>query len=140
LETDDGYPHTGVLDFADNRVDASTGTIVVRGAVSNPQGRFVAGSRVRVRVPLGDQRPVLLIPDTAILADQDRRYVLIVDDKSVAQRRDIKLGKLLDDGMRIVTSGLNPDDRLVTLGLQTARINYPVEPVTPTTQPAVAAR
>jgi multidrug efflux pump subunit AcrA (membrane-fusion protein) len=63
-----------------------------------------------------------------------------VDDKNVAQRRDIKLGKLLDDGMRIVTSGVNPDDRLVTLGLQTARINYPVEPVTPTTQPAVAAR
>jgi RND family efflux transporter MFP subunit len=140
LETDEGYPNTGVLDFADNRVDASTGTIVVRGAVSNPQGRFVAGSRVRVRVPLGDQRPVLLIPDTAILADQDRRYVLIVDDKNVAQRRDIKMGKLLDDGMRIVTSGLNPEDRLVTLGLQTARINYPVEPVTPTTQPAVAAR
>ena len=140
LETDEGYPHTGVLDFADNRVDANTGTIVVRGAVSNPEGRFVAGSRVRVRVPLGDQRPVLLIPDTAILADQDRRYVLVVDDKSVAHRRDIKLGKLLDDGLRIVTSGLNPEDRLVTLGLQTARINYPVEPVTPTTQPAVAAR
>jgi multidrug efflux system membrane fusion protein len=140
LETDEGYPNTGVLDFADNRVDASTGTILVRGAVNNPQGRFVPGSRVRVRVPLGDERPVLLVPDTAILSDQDRRYVLVVDDKNVAQRRDIKLGKLLDDGMRIVTSGVNPDDRLVTLGLQTARINYPVEPVTPTTQPAVAAR
>ena len=143
LETDEGYPNSGLLDFADNRVDASTGTIVVRGAVSNPQGRFVAGSRVRVRVPIGDQRPVLLIPDTAILSDQDRRYVLVVDDKNVVQRSDIKLGKLLDDGMRIVTSGVKADDRLITLGLQTARINYPVEPVTPpppTTQPAVAAR
>ena len=98
---------------------------------------------MRVRVPLGAEKPVLLIPDTAILSDQDRRYVLIVDDKSVAQRRDIALGKLLDDGMRIVTSGINANDRLITLGIQTARINYPVEPVepvTPTTQPAVAAR
>ena len=144
LETDTGYPNSGLLDFADNRVDPSTGTIQVRGVVNNPQGQFVAGSRVRVRVPIGDERPVVLVPDIAILSDQDRRYVLVVNDKNVAQRRDITPGKLLDDGMRIVTSGVTADDRLITLGLQTARINYPVEPVAPatpaTTQPAVAAR
>jgi len=139
LETDQGYPNSGVLDFADNRIDATTGTILVRGVVGNPQGRFVPGSRVRVRLPLGDERACVLIPDTAILSDQDRKYVLLVDDKNVVQRREISPGKLLDDGMRIVTSGLKPDDRLITLGLQAARINYPVEPVTPTTQPAVAA-
>ena len=138
LETDDGYPNQGVLDFADNRVDPTTGTIMVRGAVANPEGRFVVGSRVRVRVPIGDERPCVLIPDTAILSDQDRKYVLTVDDKNVAQRREVALGKLLDDGMRIVTSGIKPEDRLITLGLQSARINYPVEPVAPATQPAVA--
>jgi RND family efflux transporter MFP subunit len=139
LETDDGYPTQGVLDFADNRVDGTTGTILVRGVVPNPQGRFVPGSRVRVRISIGDEQPRVVIPDTAILADQDRRYVLLVDDKNVVQRRDISMGKLLDDGMRVVTGGVKPEDRLITLGIQTARINYPVEPVAPATQPAVAA-
>lgn len=139
LETDQGYPNSGTLDFADNRIDATTGTILVRGFVANPEGRFVPGSRVRVRLPLGDGLPCVLVPDTAILSDQDRKYVLVVDDKNVVQRREIAPGKLLDDGMRIVTSGVKADDRVITLGLQTARINYPVEPVTPSTQPAVAA-
>jgi multidrug efflux system membrane fusion protein len=139
LETDQGYPNTGTLDFADNRIDEMTGTILVRGFVANPQGRFVPGSRVRVRLPLGDELPCVLVPDTAILSDQDRKYVLVVDDKNVVQRREIAPGKLLDDGMRIVTSGVKADDRLITLGLQAARINYPVEPVAPATQPAVAA-
>jgi multidrug efflux system membrane fusion protein len=139
LETDDGYPHKGVLDFADNRVDSNTGTIQIRGLVSNPQGRFLPGSRVRVRIPFGGEQAAVLVPDTAILSDQDRRYVLVVDEKNVVQRRDIALGKLLDDGMRIVTSGVKGDERLITLGIQTARINYPVEPVAPATQPAVAA-
>jgi membrane fusion protein, multidrug efflux system len=144
LETDDGFPHAGVMDFADNRVDATTGTIMVRGVVENPHGRFLPGSRVRVRLPIGKEAPSLLIPDTAILSDQDRKYVLVVGDKNVVQRRDVALGKLLDDGMRIVlpgnaaNPGIAPSDTIVTQGLQAARINYPVEPVKPTTQPALA--
>jgi RND family efflux transporter MFP subunit len=146
LETDAGYPNQGVLDFADNRVDPHTGTIMVRGVVPNPQLLFVPGSRVRIRVPIGDEQPSIVIPDTAILSDQDRKYVLVVDDKNVVQRRDVSLGKLLDDGMRIIlpgtnsTPGISPSESIITLGLQAARINYPVEPVRPTTQPAVAAR
>ena len=142
LETEEGFPHQGTLDFADNRVDAKTGTIAVRGFIANPKGQFVPGSRVLVRLPYGGEKACVLVPDTAILADQDRRYVLVVDDKNVVQRRDIKPGRLLDDGMRIVTAGIKGDERLITQGLQTARINYPVEPVTPAapaTQPAVAA-
>jgi len=139
LETEDGFPNGGLLNFADNRVDPNTGTILVRGSIANPQGRFVTGSRVRVRVPFGTGRPSLLVPDTAILSDQDRRYVLTLDEKNVVQRRDISMGKLLDDGMRIVTSGVSANDRIVTMGLQTARINYAAEPVAPATQPAVAA-
>jgi multidrug efflux system membrane fusion protein len=144
LETDNGYPHAGVMDFADNRVDATTGTIMVRGVVDNPEGRFLPGSRVRVRLPIGEQHPSLLIPDTAILSDQDRKYVLLVDDKNVVHRRDVSLGKLLDDGMRVIlpgstaNPGIAPSDTIVTQGLQAARINYPVEPVKPTTQPALA--
>jgi len=146
LETDDGYPNAGVLDFADNRVDATTGTIMIRGVVPNPQLLFVPGSRVRVRVPIGDEHPIVVVPDTAILSDQDRKYVLLVDDKNVVQRRDVSLGKLLDDGMRVIlpgsgsNPGITPKESIITQGLQAARINYPVEPIKPTTQPALAAR
>jgi RND family efflux transporter MFP subunit len=141
LETENGFPHEGVLDFVDNQVDRQTGTILVRGSVGNPQGMFLAGSRVKVRVPIGGERVTLLVPDTAILSDQDKRYVLDVDDKNVVQRCDISPGRLLDDGMRIVLPGekgapLTINDWIIVAGLQSARINYPVEPVKPATQPA----
>jgi multidrug efflux system membrane fusion protein len=142
LETDDGFPHEGVLNFADNTVNRQTGTIVARGEVNNDDGRFVPGSRARIRLPVGQASDVLVIPDTAILTDQDRKYVLVIDDKNVVQRRDVQIGRLLDDGMRIVLpdaspgQSLGPNDTIITMGLQAARINYPVEPVRPTTAPA----
>ena len=77
LDSDKGYPHAGMLDFADNRVDPNTGTIQVRGVVDNKQGLFVPGSRVRVRVPVSDPYSAVLVPDTAILSDQDKRYLLV---------------------------------------------------------------
>jgi hypothetical protein len=113
----------------------------------------VPGSRVRVRVPVSTEHEVTLVPDTAMLTDQDKKYLLVVDDKNVVQRRDVVTGKLLDDGMRVVSApmgdpGVTPNDWIVVLGLQAARVNYPVEPVkpesgatkapatpTPTTQP-----
>ena len=70
--------------------------------VDNKQGLFVSGSRVRVRVPVSEPYSAVLVPDTAILSDQDKRYVLVVDDKNVVSRRDVAPGKLLDDGMRVI--------------------------------------
>jgi multidrug efflux system membrane fusion protein len=143
LETEEGYPHEGVLDFADNRIDKTTGTVQLRGKIENKDGKFAPGSRVRIRVPISDAAPAVLVPDIALLADQDKKYALVLDAKNVVQRRDVTLGTLLDDGMRIVTPGggitggaLTPEDRIVLLGLQAARINYPVDPVTPTTKPS----
>jgi hypothetical protein len=80
---------------------------------------------------------VLLLPDTAVLTDQDKRYVLAVDEKNVVQRRDVELGKLLDDGNRIIRTGaagkagITAADWIITQGIQTARVNYPVEPIRP---------
>ncbi len=145
LETDAGYPYEAVMDFADNQVDRTTGTILARAVVSDTTGRFTPGQRVRIRVPTSAEHSVTLIPDTAILTDQDKKYVLVVDDKNVVQRRDINPGRLLDDGMRILLPPLqgeavSPNDWIIVLGLQMARINYPVEPVKPsTTQPAQTA-
>lgn len=144
LDSDNGFPHEGVLDFADNRIDPDTGTVQLRGVVENKEGLFVPGSRVRVRVPTSEPYDAVLVPDTAILSDQDKRYLLVVDDKNVVARRDITPGKLLDDGMRVVLpgtdgKGITTDDRIIVLGLQRARINYPVDPVEESQQPGVEA-
>jgi multidrug efflux system membrane fusion protein len=145
LETDEGFPHEAILDFADNKVDKTTGTILARGEANNDKGIFVPGSRVRIRLPVGDPQNAVLIPDTAILTDQDRKYVLVLDDKNVVQRRDINPGRLQDDGMRLVLpnakgESLTANDWIVVQGLQMARLNYPVEPIKPaTTQPSQTA-
>jgi RND family efflux transporter MFP subunit len=145
LETESGFPNKGTIDFAENRIDAATGTIQVRGRAANPDRRYVAGSRVRVRVALGDPMESLVVPDTAILSDQDRKYVLALNAEKVVVRRDVRLGKLEDDGMRVIQSPpgnstpLSPSDLIITVGLQRARINYPVQPMDDRGQALAAA-
>ncbi len=135
LETDRGFPHQGMLDFAENRIDPKTGTIEVRGVVENTDATFLPGSRVRVRVPISDPYPALLVPDTAILSDQDQRYLLCLNDDNVVVRRNVNLGRLLPDGMRVLLPGDSKEDDMtatdwvITNGLQRARLNYPVEPM-----------
>jgi RND family efflux transporter MFP subunit len=144
LDSDAGYPNQGVLDFANNRVDAGTGTIQVRGVVANPQSRFVPGSRVRVRIPFGDPYEATLVPDTAILTDQDKKYLFLLNEKNVVYRRDIKPGRLLEDGMRVVSAvdkgqEIKLSDWVIVNGLQRARINNPVEPMDNTGKPIARA-
>jgi RND family efflux transporter MFP subunit len=144
LETDEGYPNSGLLDFADNRIDPNTGTIEVRGACDNADGRYLPGSRVRVRVPVSDPYPGILVPESAILSDQDKKYLLCLNDENVVVRRDVRLGKLLDDGMRVILPGTNdnegvtPEDLVIVIGLQRARINYPVQPMDAEGEPIAA--
>jgi RND family efflux transporter MFP subunit len=145
LDGETGFTHTGELRFGDNRVDTSTGTIQVYGTVPNPTGMFVPGARVRVRLTIGKPYKAMLVPDTAILSDQDKRYVLVVDDKKTVRRRNVTLGALTDEGLRAI----QPADKLpegenaaqwnvIVDNLQRARLNYPVEATTATTK-AVAA-
>nr|HET7858987.1 efflux RND transporter periplasmic adaptor subunit [Caldimonas sp.] len=135
LDTDKGFPRQGTLDFGDVKVDPGTGTITVRGTVANADGELIPGSRAKVRIAVGDARKAAIVPDRAILADQDRRYVLVVDDKNVVGRRDVQLGKLLDDGSREVTprdpkdAAFTGKDRIVVEGLLRARLHQPVEPL-----------
>jgi RND family efflux transporter MFP subunit len=144
LETETSFPHQGVLDFADNRVDPRTGTIPVRGVTENKFRNYVAGERVKVRVPVSDPYQALLIPDEAVLADQGKRYVLVLGADNVVLRRDVQLGRLLDDGLRVVlpgkssTDSLNPGDWVIVLGMQSARVNYPAEPVDAEGKPIAA--
>ncbi len=102
LDGETGFTHEGELQFGDNRVDPSTGTVQVYGIVSNDKGAFVPGSRVRVRLTIGKPYMASLVPDTAIQSDQDKRFVLIVDDKKMVCRRNVTLGAITDDGMRAI--------------------------------------
>jgi RND family efflux transporter MFP subunit len=143
LDGETEFTHQGELRFGDNRVDISTGTIQVYGIVPNPNGMFVPGSRVRVRLTIGQPFKTFLVPDTAILADQDKRYVLVADDKNMVRRRNVILGKITDDGMRAIqpadklTEGEDPSQwRVIVDNLQRARLNYPVAAEMP--GPAVA--
>jgi RND family efflux transporter MFP subunit len=134
LETDTEYKHKGHLAFGDNRIDPGTGTILLYGTVDNKDGFYLPGARVRIRLPVGKAYETLLVPDTAVLTDQDKKYLLTVDDKKIVQRRDVNLGRLLDDGMRILLpgakgTGVTTSDWVIVEGLQRARINYPVNPV-----------
>jgi RND family efflux transporter MFP subunit len=145
LDGETGFDHEAELRFGDNRVDTSTGTILVYGIVPNPNGMFVPGSRVRVRLTIGKPYAATLVPDTAILADQDKRYVLIVDDKNTVERRDVMLGAITDDGMRAIrpatklADGENIADwKVIVDNLQRARLKYPVEAEMPAA--AVASR
>ena len=135
LDVEKGFPHKGMLDFGSNRIDPKTGTIEVRGVVENSARLFLPGSRVRVQVPVSDSYKAVVVPDSAILSDQDRRYVLCVNKDKAVIRRDVQLGMLLDDGMRVLLpgndkdKGVTPDDWVIVIGLQRARVNEPVEPV-----------
>lgn len=143
LETDVGFPNKGLLDFADNRIDPQTGTIEVRGVVANADARFIPGSRVRVRIPVSDPYQALLVPDEAVLSDQDQRYLLCLNAENVVVRRNVALGRLLEDGMRVILpgtgdkEGVAATDWVIVLGLQRARINYPVEPLDADGKPIV---
>lgn len=128
LANEEGYPHRGVLDFADNKVDPTTGTIRVRGTFDNSQRTFKPGLFARVRVPLGRPAKLLLVIDRAIATDQNTKFVYVVDDKNTAEHRPVKLGRLEDDGLRVITEGLRPGDRVIVTGIQRAKPGKPVAP------------
>ncbi len=141
LDSEKGYPHKGLLAFGDNRIDPDTGTLQFYGLVENKDGAYLPGSSVRVRLAVGKPIPSLLVPETCILADQDKRYVFVAvekDGKTVAERRNVTLGALSEDARRAV----QPADPLaegekavewwvIVDNLQRVRINYPVEPLKP---------
>jgi RND family efflux transporter MFP subunit len=128
LQTEDGYPHQGNLDYAAPTVNQSTGTLAVRGVIPNPDRILLPGFFVRVRVPIDTQQDALLIPDTALGSDQGGRYVLVVNGDNVVEQRKVQTGQLEAGGMRVIESGLKPEDRLVVAGLLRAIPGQKVDP------------
>jgi multidrug efflux system membrane fusion protein len=117
LSTDAGYPHAGKLDFVDNQVDPHTGTIRARAVFDNPDQRFRPGLFARVRMLTAREFEALLVDEKALMTDQSRKYVYVVDENKRAQRKDVKLGRSVD-GLRIVSEGLTRQDRVIVQGIQ----------------------
>jgi RND family efflux transporter MFP subunit len=116
LQDEAGFPHEGTINFADNAYDSSTGTLLVRGTFRNPDGFLVPGNFVRVRVPSSQKYNALLVADRSIGSDQDQKFVYVVDAENKARLRHITVGPLAD-GLRVVTSGLQPNDVVVVNGI-----------------------
>jgi RND family efflux transporter MFP subunit len=127
LQTESDYPHKGKLDYVSPTVNQSTGTLAVRGVLPNADRVLLPGYFVRVRVPFGEQNNSLLVPDVSLGSDQSGRYVLVVTADNVVEQRKVQTGPL-DGDLRVIESGLKPDDRVVTAGLLRAIPGQKVDP------------
>ncbi len=123
LQGDEGFPHEGEIDFINNQLNPTTGSMLVRGVFANPKPpkgvRLLSpGMFVRIRVPIGEPHPAVLVIDPAVQSDQGMKYVYVVDKTNTVQYRRVTTGSLQDDGLRVITQHLNPDERVVVAGLQ----------------------
>jgi RND family efflux transporter MFP subunit len=127
LANENGFQHAGIIDFADNKLDRNTGTLRARGVFENAKEYLTPGLFVRVRTPFGAPHQALLINERAIGTDQRQKYLLTVGKGDVVEYRRVKVGRLLD-GLRVIESGLNPNDLVIVNGLQRARPGSTVQP------------
>ena len=133
------FPHHGHIESWDNRLDANTGSILLRAVFPNPDGRVVAGLFARIRVPLSERHQVLLVEERALGTDQDQKFVFTLTPTNTVQYRAVKLGPALE-GKRIVRSGLDSTDKVVVNGVQRVHPGSVVDPQTegPTNSATVA--
>jgi multidrug efflux system membrane fusion protein len=134
LADESNFPRTGRIDFLDNRLDPSTGTIRARAVVRNDDRKLTPGLFARVSFESGAPVQSRLVDERAVLTDQDHRYVYVLGEGNKAIRRDVVVGRTVG-GMRIVRSGLDAGDRVIVSGLQ--KIYFSGMPVTP--EPTVKA-
>lgn len=128
LQSENGYPHKGTLDYASPTLTSATGTLLVRGILANENRALLPGYFVRVRVPRTKDADALLVPDRVVGSDQAGRYVLVANKDDVVEQRKVKLGQQVGD-LRVIESGLSPDDRVVISGLMTVVAGQKIEPV-----------
>jgi RND family efflux transporter MFP subunit len=127
LMDEKGYPHSGELDFIDNRIDGATGSLRGRAVFANPTGLFTPGLFARVRISGSGEYPGLLLPDGAVATDQTNRYVFTVADDGTVAYKPVTLGPIVD-GMRVIKSGITAQDWVIVNGTQRARTGGKVTP------------
>jgi RND family efflux transporter MFP subunit len=127
LANEDGHPHRGAINFVDNQVNPRTGTLRARGVFPNEGELLTPGLFARVRVPIGLPHKALLITDRALDTDQGQKVVYVVGKDNKVASRPVRLGAL-HDGLREVTDGLRPGERVIVNGLQQVRPGLTVQP------------
>ncbi|MEX5745145.1 efflux RND transporter periplasmic adaptor subunit [Massilia sp. X63] len=127
LANEEGFPHTGKLEFVDNRLDARTGSVRMRALLANPDRALAPGLFARVQVGSGEAGKAVVINDRAVGTDQNRKFVVVVGADGKAEYRPVTLGPVVD-GMRVVRSGLKAGEKIVVGGLQRVRPGAPVAP------------
>ncbi len=139
LADEPDYRWHGRLDFTDNGLDPSSGTIRARAIVDNGQGILTPGLFGRMRLATGGTRAVLLVPDSAIATDQTRKQVLVVATDGTVSARTVELGPQVGD-LRVIEAGLKPTDRVIIKGVQMAMPGQKVRAEAGRIAPATAAR
>ena len=134
LQDEPTYRWKGHMDFVDNAVDTGSGTIRGRAVVPNPDHFLTPGMFGHMRLLGSGSYPALLIPDRAVVTDQERQVVYVIDTRNVAHMKSIEPGPLVN-GLRVVRAGLGPDDRVVIDGVQRAQGGKPVKPLMGRIQP-----
>jgi RND family efflux transporter MFP subunit len=124
---EDGYPHQGQLDFLDNQVDPRSGVVRGRAVLANADGKLSSGMFGRIRVPRGTLSNAMTVPDGAIMSDQTRKYVLVVNAQNIVEPHPVEIGPLVE-GRRVVT-GLEPEARVVVNGGARVFPGMPVHPM-----------
>ncbi len=133
LANETGFPHRGTIEYVAPTIDQATGTLLVRGILRNPDRTLLPGMFVNIRLPMGKTvQSSLLVPDRALQEDQGGRYLLIVDQDDVIRQRYVQTGELVGT-LRVITSGLKPDDRIVVGELWRATPGLKVVPQLTTT-------
>ena len=128
LQDETEFVHKGVMDFVDNRIDPSTGTIQGRAIFNNEEGFILPGLFGRARLIAQKDYQAILIPDAAISSDQSRKYVFVVDETNKVSRKYIEIGDLYNLDLRVVESGLEGSETLVVNGIMRVRAGVPVTP------------
>ena len=133
LQGEDGFPHQGTVNFVNNQVNPATGSITVRGVFPNPKPEggtrlLSPGMFVRVRLPIGQPHQALLVIDRAIGSDQGLKFVYVVDAEHKIQYRRLTTGALQEDGLRVISQGLNADDWVLVGGLPQVRPHMQIQP------------
>jgi multidrug efflux system membrane fusion protein len=127
LANEDGYSRKGIVDSVDNHLDTTSGTIRVRARFDNADGTLLPGLYARIKVGGAEPHPAILVDDSAVGTDQAKKYVLVVDKDNKVHYREVTLGGI-NDGLRIIATGLQPNERIVVNGVQRTKPDEVVQP------------
>jgi multidrug efflux system membrane fusion protein len=127
LGDEQSFPHRGHIESFDNKLDPNTGSILLRAVFDNADGRIVPGLFARIRVPLSEKHPAMLVTERAIGTDQAQKYVLSLTQSNTVAYSAVTLGPVIN-GMRVIRSGLQPGDKIVVNGLQRVHPGMTVAP------------